>query len=111
MDKSDFFENVYAVVKLIPRGRVTSYGAIACYLGSKQSARLVGWAMNASHKLNGIPAHRVVNRKGILTGKHHFETSNRMQELLEKEGVNIKEDQIMNFNELFWDPIKELEIL
>ena len=111
MDNSDFFENVYAVVKLIPKGRVTSYGAIACYLGSKQSSRLVGWAMNASHKLNGVPAHRVVNRKGILTGKHHFETSNRMQELLEKEGVNIKEDQIMNFNELFWDPIKELEIL
>ena len=111
MDKSDFFENVYAVVRLIPKGRVTSYGAIACYLGSKQSSRLVGWAMNASHELNGVPAHRVVNRKGILTGKHHFETSNRMQELLEKEGVNIKEDQIMNFNELFWDPIKELEIL
>lgn len=111
MDKSDFFENVYAVVRLIPKGRVTSYGAIACYLGSKQSSRLVGWAMNASHKLNGVPAHRVVNRKGILTGKHHFETSNRMQELLEKEGVNIKEDQIMNFNELFWDPIQELEIL
>jgi methylated-DNA-protein-cysteine methyltransferase-like protein len=111
LDKSDFFENVYAVVRLIPKGRVTSYGAIACYLGSKQSSRLVGWAMNASHKLNGVPAHRVVNRKGILTGKHHFETSNRMQELLEKEGVNIKEDQIMNFNELFWDPIKELEIL
>ena len=111
MDKSDFFDNVYAVVRLIPKGRVTSYGAIACYLGSKQSSRLVGWAMNASHKLNGVPAHRVVNRKGILTGKHHFETSNRMQELLEKEGVNIKEDQIMNFNELFWDPIKELEIL
>ena len=111
MDKSDFFENVYAVVKLIPKGRVTSYGAIACYLGSKQSSRLVGWAMNASHKLNGVPAHRVVNRKGILTGKHHFETSNRMQELLEKEGINIKEDQIMNFNELFWDPIQELEIL
>lgn len=111
MDKSDFFENVYAVVKLIPKGRVTSYGAIACYLGSKQSSRLVGWAMNASHKLNGVPAHRVVNRKGILTGKHHFETSNRMQELLEKEGINIKEDQIVNFNELFWDPMQELEIL
>ena len=111
MDKSDFFENVYAVVRLIPKGRVTSYGAIACYLGSKQSSRLVGWAMNASHKLNGVPAHRVVNRKGILTGKHHFETSNRMQELLEKEGVNIKEDQIVNFNELFWDPMQELEIL
>ena len=111
MDKSDFFENVYAVVRLIPKGRVTSYGAIACYLGSKQSSRLVGWAMNASHKLNGVPAHRVVNRKGILTGKHHFETSNRMQELLEKEGINIKEDQIVNFNELFWDPMQELEIL
>ena len=111
MDKSDFFENVYAVVRLIPKGRVTSYGAIACYLGSKQSSRLVGWAMNASHELNGVPAHRVVNRKGILTGKHHFETSNRMQELLEKEGVNIKEDQIVNFNELFWDPMQELEIL
>lgn len=111
MDKSDFFDDVYAVVKLIPRGRVTSYGAIACYLGSKQSSRMVGWAMNASHKLNGVPAHRVVNRKGILTGKHHFETSNRMQELLEKEGVNIKEDQIVNFNELFWDPMQELKIL
>lgn len=111
MDKSDFFENVYEVVKLIPSGRVTSYGAIACYLGSKQSSRMVGWAMNASHKLNGIPAHRVVNRKGILTGKHHFDTSNRMQELLEQEGVNVKEDQIVNFNELFWDPMQELEIL
>ncbi len=111
MDKSDFFDDVYAVVKLIPRGRVTSYGAIACYLGSKQSSRMVGWAMNASHKLNGVPAHRVVNRKGILTGKHHFETSNRMQELLEKEGVKIKEDQIVNFNELFWDPMQELKIL
>ena len=111
LDKSDFFENVYAVVKLIPSGRVTSYGAIACYLGSKQSSRMVGWAMNASHKINGIPAHRVVNRKGILTGKHHFDTSNRMQELLEEEGVKIDEDRIVNYNELFWDPIKELEIL
>ena len=111
MDKSDFFENVYAVVKLIPSGRVTSYGAIACYLGSKQSSRMVGWAMNASHKKNGIPAHRVVNRKGILTGKHHFDTSNRMQELLEEEGVKIDEDRIVNYNELFWDPMKELEIL
>ena len=111
MDKSDFFENVYAVVKLIPSGRVTSYGAIACYLGSKQSSRMVGWAMNASHKINGIPAHRVVNRKGILTGKHHFDTSNRMQELLEEEGVKIDEDRIVNYNELFWDPMKELEIL
>jgi methylated-DNA-protein-cysteine methyltransferase-like protein len=111
LDKSDFFENVYAVVKLIPSGRVTTYGAIACYLGSKQSSRMVGWAMNASHKINGIPAHRVVNRKGILTGKHHFDTSNRMQELLEEEGVKIDEDRIVNYNELFWDPMKELEIL
>jgi len=111
LDKFDFFENVYAVVKLIPSGRVTSYGAIACYLGSKQSSRMVGWAMNASHKINGIPAHRVVNRKGILTGKHHFDTSNRMQELLEEEGVKIDEDRIVNYNELFWDPMKELEIL
>ena len=111
LDKSDFFENVYAVVKLIPSGRVTSYGAIACYLGSKQSSRMVGWAMNASHKINGIPAHRVVNRKGILTGKHHFDTSNRMQELLEEEGVKIDEDRIVNYKELFWDPLKELEIL
>jgi len=111
LDKSDFFENVYSVVKLIPSGRVTSYGAIACYLGSKQSSRMVGWAMNASHKINGIPAHRVVNRKGILTGKHHFDTSNRMQELLEEEGVKIDEDRIVNYNELFWDPMKELEIL
>ena len=110
MDKSNFFENVYAVVKLIPKGRVTSYGAIACYLGSKQSSRLVGWAMNASHKLNGIPAHRVVNRNGRLTGKHHFETENRMKELLEEEGVTVEEDQIVNFKQLFWNPTIELEL-
>lgn len=110
-EKSDFFENVYEVVKLIPKGRVTTYGAIASYLGAKRSSRMVGWAMNASHKLNNVPAHRVVNRNGILTGKHHFETSNRMQELLENEGVTIEKEQIVNFKELFWDPIKELEIL
>ena len=110
-DKSDFFVNVYEVVKLIPRGRVTSYGAIASYLGAKKSSRMVGWAMNASHKLKDVPAHRVVNRKGLLTGKHHFETENRMKELLEEEGVCIKGDQIVCFNELFWDPMQELEIL
>ena len=110
-EKSDFFENVYEVVKLIPKGRVTTYGAIASYLGAKRSSRMVGWAMNASHKLNNVPAHRVVNRNGILTGKHHFETSNRMQELLENEGVTIEKEQIVNFKELFLDPIKELEIL
>ena len=110
MDKSDFFENVYEVVKLIPNGRVTSYGAIASYLGSKQSSRMVGWAMNASHKLKEVPAHRVVNRNGCLTGKHHFETVHRMQELLEEEGVTVEEDHIVNFNQLFWNPTIELEL-
>lgn len=110
MVQSDFFENVYEVVKLIPSGRVTSYGAIASYLGSKQSSRMVGWAMNASHKINGIPAHRVVNRNGCLTGKHHFETENRMKELLEEEGVTVEEDQIVNFKQLFWNPTIELEL-
>ena len=110
MDKSDFFENVYEVVKLIPNGRVTSYGAIASYLGSKQSSRMVGWAMNAAHKLKEVPAHRVVNRNGCLTGKHHFETVHRMQELLEEEGVTVEEDQIVNFKQLFWNPTIELEL-
>lgn len=110
MDKSDFFENVYEVVKLIPRGRVTSYGAIASYLGSKQSSRMVGWAMNASHKLKEVPAHRVVNRNGILTGKHHFETADRMQELLEEEGVKIINDEIVDFDDCFWNPTIELEL-
>ena len=110
MDKSDFFENVYEVVKLIPSGRVTSYGAIASYLGSKQSSRMVGWAMNASHKLKEVPAHRVVNRNGILTGKHHFETPDRMQELLEEEGVKIINDEIVDFDKCFWSPTIELEL-
>jgi len=110
LDNSDFFENVYEVVKLIPNGRVTSYGAIASYLGSKQSSRMVGWAMNAAHKLKEVPAHRVVNRNGCLTGKHHFETVHRMQELLEEEGVTVEEDQIVNFKQLFWNPTKELEL-
>ena len=89
LNQGDFFHNVYQVVMLIPEGRVTSYGAIATYLGSKQSSRMVGWAMNASHKLKNIPAHRVVNRNGLLTGKNHFKTSNSMKELLESEGVPV----------------------
>jgi len=103
-----FFEKVYQVAKLIPYGRVTSYGAIANYLGSPKSARMVGWAMNASHNNPEIPAHRVVNRKGLLTGKHHFEGTNLMQQLLESEGVVIKENQIQDFEKLCWDPQKEL---
>ncbi len=103
-----FFEKVYQVTALIPYGRVTSYGAIANYLGSPKSARMVGWAMNASHNNPDVPAHRVVNRKGLLTGKHHFEGTNLMQQLLESEGVKIKENQIQDFEKLFWDPQKEL---
>lgn len=110
MAQSDsFFEKVYEVARQIPCGRVTSYGAIAQYLGAKKSARMVGWAMNASHKKEDIPAHRVVNRKGLLTGKHHFEGTNLMQQLLENEGVIIQQNQIINFEELFWDPITELK--
>jgi len=108
---SDFFTNVYEVVKLIPPGRVTSYGAIARYLGTGGSARMVGWAMNASHTHSEfVPAHRVVNRNGMLTGKHHFDNPNAMQELLEAEGLIIEDDRILNFKERFWDPVKELEM-
>jgi methylated-DNA-protein-cysteine methyltransferase-like protein len=104
-----FFERVYDVARLIPYGRVTSYGAIARYLGSGQSARMVGWAMNASHAgKEFVPAHRVVNRNGLLTGKHHFGNSSTMQQLLENEGLVIDDDRIINFEERFWDPIKEL---
>lgn len=109
-DKEGFFQDVYEVVKLIPAGRVTSYGAIANYLGSKGSARMVGWAMNASHNDASVPAHRVVNRTGLLTGKHHFETPSIMQERLEAEGVLVKEDQVVNFGTCFWDPAKELTL-
>ena len=105
---SNFFSDVYDVVRLIPAGRVCSYGAIANYLGSKRSSRMVGWAMNASHKFDDIPAHRVVNRNGMLTGKHHFQQPNLMQELLEKEGIAIREDIVVDFNILFWDPFVEL---
>jgi len=104
-----FFERVYDIVRLIPAGRITSYGAIARYLGSGQSARMVGWAMNASHvSPDFIPAHRVVNRNGLLTGKHHFGNSTTMQQLLENEGFIIENDRILNFSERFWDPMKEI---
>ncbi len=105
-----FFEQVYAVARLIPKGRVTSYGAIAKYLGTVRSARMVGWAMNGAHSVRPkVPAHRVVNRVGLLTGKHHFSGPDRMQMLLEKEGLMVKKDQIINFKECFWDPVLELE--
>jgi len=107
-EKQDFFKRVYKVVKLIPEGSVTSYGAIAQYLGTKSSARVVGWAMNAAHGDLSIPAHRVVNRNGLLSGKHHFNGSNLMQQLLESEGVEVKENQVQNFKKLFWDPSKQL---
>lgn len=108
--KSSFFEDVYAVVRLIPWGRVTTYGAIGAYLGMKSSARMVGWAMNSSHGMPDVPAHRVVNRNGVLTGKNFFETPTIMRELLEKEGVKIEEDQVVEFEKVFWDPQKELEL-
>ncbi|WP_298364049.1 MGMT family protein [uncultured Lutibacter sp.] len=108
MENKNFFQKVYSIAKLIPFGRVTSYGAIAKYLGAARSARMVGWAMNASHNLEEIPAHRVVNRKGLLTGKHHFDGTNLMQQLLESEGVIIIDNQIQNFEAIFWDPLKEL---
>lgn len=106
--KQSFFNDVYEVVRLVPAGRVTSYGAIAQYLGSKGSARMVGWAMNQVHSLSDVPAHRVVNRNGVLTGKHHFGAPDIMQQLLEKEGVRITNDQIQNFDAIFWDPAMEL---
>jgi methylated-DNA-protein-cysteine methyltransferase-like protein len=106
-----FFEKVYAVVELIPHGRVTSYGAIARYLGTGGSSRMVGWAMNASHQmLQHIPAHRVVNRNGLLTGKYHFGGMETMQQLLESEGIVVENDQIINFKDVFWDPLKELDL-
>jgi len=104
----NFFNQVYEVAKLIPYGRVTSYGAIANYLGASRSARMVGYAMNASHNMEHIPAHRVVNQKGLLTGKHHFDGTNLMQQLLESEGIKVMENQIQNFEAIFWNPSKEL---
>lgn len=109
--KSSFFEDVYAVVRLIPYGRVTSYGAIAKYLGTGMSSRMVGWAMNAAIQVNPpVPAHRVVNRLGLLTGKMHFGSPDRMQQLLEAEGIKIINDQVQSFDSLFWNPLTELEM-
>lgn len=108
MKQDSFFEKVYEVVRQIPYGKVTSYGAIAKYLGAAKSARIVGYAMNNSHVLSDVPAHRVVNRKGLLTGKHHFEGTNLMQQLLESEGVVIKNNQIQHLESVFWDPSKSL---
>jgi methylated-DNA-protein-cysteine methyltransferase-like protein len=106
-----FFENVYDVVRQVPKGRVTSYGAIANYLGTKLSARMVGWAMNSAHSVKPkIPAHRVVNRNGMLSGKAHFATPILMEELLAKEKIKIEKDVIVDFDKLFWDPAKELAI-
>ena len=110
-DKDNFFERVYDVVRLIPHGRVTSYGAIAKFLGAARSARMVGWAMNACHGRDDVPAHRVVNRVGLLSGKHHFEGTNLMQQLLENEGVKVKENKIVKFEKYFWDPAKELDAI
>lgn len=107
MKKSDnFYDKVYKIARLVPFGRVTSYGAIAAYLGAARSARMVGWAMNNSHnQTQEVPAHRVVNRKGLLTGKHHFDGTNLMQQLLENEGIVVVENQIQNFEKVFWNPI------
>jgi len=104
-----FFIQVYQVVRQIPFGRITTYGAIASYLGMKGSARMVGWAMNYSHHVDQyVPAHRVVNRNGVLTGKHHFGSPDLMKQLLENEGILIDNDKVVNFHQLFWDPLKEL---
>lgn len=111
MKSSDnFFEKSYQIARLIPYGRVTSYGAIAKYLGAARSARMVGWAMNNCHtQTEEVPAHRVVNRKGILTGKHHFDGSNLMQQLLENEGIKVVDNQIQDFDKVFWNPNEELQ--
>jgi methylated-DNA-protein-cysteine methyltransferase-like protein len=101
----NFFELVFEVARQIPKGRVTSYGAIASCLGTKMSARMVGWAMNGAHRVRPkVPAHRVVNRNGLLTGKHHFTPPGKMEELLKKEGIQVKNDQVVEFRKLFWDP-------
>lgn len=105
---SDFFERVYQVVRQVPPGRVTTYGAIASFLGGRAAARTVGWAMNAAHSRFDVPAHRVVNRVGVLTGKHHFGGTNRMEDLLLQEGIPVENDKIRNFAEIFWDPADHL---
>jgi methylated-DNA-protein-cysteine methyltransferase-like protein len=107
--EESFFELVYEVARQIPKGRVTSYGAIAACLGTKLSARMVGWAMNGAGKVKPkVPAHRVVNRLGILSGKHHFTPTGMMEQLLKKEGIKVKNDQVVDFKKLFWDPVEEL---
>lgn len=103
-ENDNFFEKVYSITRLIPYGKVTSYGAIAKALGTARSARMVGWALNVCHNLGDVPAHRVVNRKGLLTGKHHFDGTNLMQQLLESEGITINKNQIVNFESVFWEP-------
>lgn len=108
MKEDNFFQRVYEVVRQIPYGRVTSYGAIAQFLASRGSARMVGWAMNASHGLDDVPAHRVVNRNGLLSGKHHFEGTNLMQQLLENEGIEVVDNKIVDFGKHFWNPVTEL---
>jgi methylated-DNA-protein-cysteine methyltransferase-like protein len=110
MKNQSFFESVYQVTRLIPKGKVTTYGAIAAYLGTKSSARMVGWALNASHTDPSIPAHRVVNKAGLLTGKAHFETPQAMEQALIQEGIVIKENQIVNMVHYFWDPTIELSL-
>jgi methylated-DNA-protein-cysteine methyltransferase related protein len=106
--EDSFFELVYEVARQIPYGRVTSYGAIAACLGTRLSARMVGWAMNGADKINpSVPAHRVVNRVGLLSGKHHFKPPGKMEKLLKKEGIEVKNDTVVNFREKFWDPSKE----
>ena len=106
-----FFQDVYDVARQVPKGRVTSYGAIAAYLGSRLSARMVGWAMNGAGSAKPkVPAQRVVNRNGILTGKHHFATNTQMEELLKKDGVAVKNDTVIDFEKRFWDPVKELDL-
>ena len=107
--EESFFNDVYDVVRLIPKGRVTSYGAIARYLGTAGSSRMVGWAMNGSHRQKPhVPAQRVVNRIGLLTGKHHFGSPHLMQQLLENEGIMVENDKVVDFKQLFWDPNQEL---
>jgi len=110
MTRSSFYQDVYDVVQLIPKGRVSTYGAIANYLGSRLSARMVGWALSSCPKNRRIPAHRVVNRAGLLSGKHHFENPSTMADRLKKEGMTIRKDQIVNFKEVFWDPSHHLTL-
>jgi len=108
-NNNSFFERVYDIVRLVPYGRVTTYGAIAHFIGSAQSSRMVGWALNSSHNIIDVPAHRVVNRNGMLTGKVHFGGADIMQQLLESEGIEVVNDKIKDFNKLLWDPLTELE--